>query len=393
MPTYFLTTAFLSAEWPLKVRVSENSPNLWPTMFSDIYTGICCLPLCTAIVRPTNSGNTVERRDQVFTGRLSLVARTVSIFLSKCASTNGPFLIERAISTYPLNLKATAHDHAAGALVATCAEALGRHTPWADRMAARSSLAFATAVRVVHRVHHHTAHGRTNTAPTHRAGLADRAQAVFGIAPFAQSRLAIDVHLADLAGAQTQLRVAAFTRQQLDRSACRTRQLGTLARQHFDAMYRGADRDVAQRQGIARLDRRFRTAHQSSAGRDSLGGDDVTALAVGIAQQSQVGAAVRIVFQALDLGRDTVLVALEIHHAVMLLVAAPNMAGSDIGLIIAARGPGLFFQQRRDWLALVQIRVDQAHYGALPRSCWFQFNQCHDDYPCSLAAKLISWPA
>src|SRR3989338_7504940 len=215
MPTYFLTTAFLSAEWPLKVRVSENSPNLWPTMFSDIYTGICCLPLCTAIVRPTNSGNTVERRDQVFTGRLSLVARTVSIFLSKCASTNGPFLIERAIFFYPLNLKATAHNHAAGALVAACAETLGRHTPWTDWMAACGCLAFTTTVRVIYRVHHHAANGWADTAPTHRTGLADRTQTVLGITHFAQSRFAINVHLANFAGAQTQLRVAAFTRQQL----------------------------------------------------------------------------------------------------------------------------------------------------------------------------------
>ena len=27
---------FLSAEWPLNVRVSANSPSLWPTMFSEI---------------------------------------------------------------------------------------------------------------------------------------------------------------------------------------------------------------------------------------------------------------------------------------------------------------------------------------------------------------------
>src|SRR3990167_4960889 len=134
MPPYFLTAAFLSAACPLNVRVNENSPSLCPTMFSDMYTGICCLPLCTAIVRPTNSGSTVERRDQVFTGRLSLVARTVSTFLSRWASTNGPFLTERAIFTYPLDLKATTHDHAAGAFVATCAKALGRHTPWTDRM-------------------------------------------------------------------------------------------------------------------------------------------------------------------------------------------------------------------------------------------------------------------
>src|ERR1035437_9494347 len=122
-------------------------------MFSETYTGMCCLPLCTAIVKPTNSGNTVERRDHVFTGRLSLVARTVSTFFSRCRSTNGPFLTERAISSYPLNLKATAHDHAASTLIATCAEALGWHTPWADRMPACRSFTFTTTVRVIDRVH------------------------------------------------------------------------------------------------------------------------------------------------------------------------------------------------------------------------------------------------
>src|SRR3954470_12712170 len=39
--------AFLSAGWPLKVRVSANSPSLWPTIWSVTYTGMCCLPLCT----------------------------------------------------------------------------------------------------------------------------------------------------------------------------------------------------------------------------------------------------------------------------------------------------------------------------------------------------------
>ena len=60
------------------MRVSANSPSLWPTMFSVTYTGMCCLPLCTAIVRPTKSGTMVERRDQVLIGRLSLPARALS---------------------------------------------------------------------------------------------------------------------------------------------------------------------------------------------------------------------------------------------------------------------------------------------------------------------------
>jgi hypothetical protein len=59
---------------------------------------MCCLPLWTAIVSPTNSGVIVERRDQVLIGRLSLVARAASTFFDRWSSTNGPFLIERAIA-------------------------------------------------------------------------------------------------------------------------------------------------------------------------------------------------------------------------------------------------------------------------------------------------------
>src|ERR1043165_5536166 len=102
---------FLSAEWPLKVRVRANSPSLCPTMFSVTYTGMCCLPLWTAIVSPTKSGRIVERRDQVLIGRLSLAACAASTFCMRWPSTNGPFLIERAIR-YPLRLLvAAAHDH------------------------------------------------------------------------------------------------------------------------------------------------------------------------------------------------------------------------------------------------------------------------------------------
>ena len=37
--------AFLSAEWPWKVRVGENSPNLWPIMLSVTKTGMNFWPL------------------------------------------------------------------------------------------------------------------------------------------------------------------------------------------------------------------------------------------------------------------------------------------------------------------------------------------------------------
>ena len=37
--------AFLSAEWPWKVRVGANSPNLWPIISSETSTGTCLWPL------------------------------------------------------------------------------------------------------------------------------------------------------------------------------------------------------------------------------------------------------------------------------------------------------------------------------------------------------------
>src|SRR5690606_28451171 len=66
-------------------------------MFSLIYTGTCWRPLCTAIVSPMNSGRMVERRDQVLIGFLPFSSIEASTFLIRCASTNGPFLIERDI--------------------------------------------------------------------------------------------------------------------------------------------------------------------------------------------------------------------------------------------------------------------------------------------------------
>ena len=50
------------------------------------------------MVSPTKSGVIVERRDQVLIGRLSEVARAASTLACRWWSTNGPFLIERAMS-------------------------------------------------------------------------------------------------------------------------------------------------------------------------------------------------------------------------------------------------------------------------------------------------------
>src|SRR5512143_2566960 len=131
---------------------------------------MCCLPLCTAIVRPTKSGVIVERRDQVLIGFLSLTARAASTFFCRWPSTNGPFLIERAISL-SLHRVTPAHDHHVGALVLARLVALGRGAPRRHRMAAAVG---AATHRMVDRVHRPAAHRRTDAAPAIGAGLADR---------------------------------------------------------------------------------------------------------------------------------------------------------------------------------------------------------------------------
>src|SRR5438128_12180847 len=84
----FSVAAF--TECPLNVRVGENSPSLWPTMFSVTYTGMNFLPLCTASVWPINSGRMVERRDHVRTTFFSLFTFIASTFFIRWSSTNGP---------------------------------------------------------------------------------------------------------------------------------------------------------------------------------------------------------------------------------------------------------------------------------------------------------------
>src|SRR5438046_3942866 len=87
--------------WNRKVRVGLNSPSLWPTIDSVMYTGTCLRPSCTATVWPTMSGMIVERRDQVLMTRRSPAAFWASTFFRRWSSTNGPFLRLRDMGLPP----------------------------------------------------------------------------------------------------------------------------------------------------------------------------------------------------------------------------------------------------------------------------------------------------
>src|SRR5712691_7164858 len=248
-------------------------------------------------------------------------------------------------------------DHAACALVLAGLVALGQHPPGTHGMLPCRGLALAAAMRVVDRIHRDAAHGGPHAAPADASGLADRFQAVLLVADLADGGAAIDVHLTDLARTQPQLRVAALSRKQLNRGARGARELRAPAGLHLDAVNRGADRDVPQRQGIARLDRRLHPGHELRAGSHTLGRNDVAALAVGITEQGDVCTPVRVVFEPLDLRRDAILVAAKIDDAVILLVPAALVAHGDVAVDVAAGLLRLLLDQGLIRPALVQIRI------------------------------------
>src|SRR5467141_932954 len=250
-------------------------------------------------------------------------------------------------------------DHAARAFVLAGLVAFCESAPGTHRILARGGLAFTSAVRIVVRIHRDAAYGGPHAAPAHSPGLADRFEAVLLVADLADGGAAVDVHLADLARTQPQLRVAALSRKQLNRGARGARELCAPAGLHLDTVNRGADRDVPQRQGITRFDRRLHPGHELRAGSHTLGRDDVAALAVRIAEQCDVRAPVRIVFEPLDLGRNAVLVAAKIDDAVILLVPAALVAHRDMAVDVAARLLGLLLDQGLIRPALVEIRIHE----------------------------------
>ena len=94
-----------------------------------------------------------------------------------------------------------------------------------------------------------------------------RLERVLLVADLADGGAAVDVHLADLAGAQPDLRVVAFTREQLHRGARRARELralpGSISTQWLvvpTGMFRSGS-------VLPGLDRRIRAGHELHAAR------------------------------------------------------------------------------------------------------------------------------
>ena len=150
---------------------------------------------------------------------------------------------------------------------------------------------------------------------------------------------------ADFTRRQLDLRIGLFLAAQGRNLAGRTGDFRTAAGLHLDAADIDADRNILDRQPVARLQLGLRTVHDLVADLQADRSKDVRLLTVRIADQGDIRRTVRIVLDRDDLGRNVFLGADEIDHAVTALVAAPAETGRDPAGVIAAAGRLLAFQQ------------------------------------------------
>src|SRR5687768_10568379 len=244
----------------------------------------------------------------------------------------------------PLLLAAAAHDLLRRRLaLLSRLVALGRLAPRCHGMPAARGLPLTAAQRVIDRVHRHAADLGPSAAPARSAGLAERQVLVIEVSDLADRRLALGVHPADLGAREAQQAEAALAGHQLHPGAGCAGQLPALPRLELHVVDRRPERDRGQRQRVAGLHVRARSGLDRVAHRQPVGGQDVTLLAVGVMDQSDVRRAVRIVFDGRHLAGNSVLVALEVDSPVATLVSTPAPAHRHMAVAVppAARGFGL----------------------------------------------------
>src|ERR1051326_1940244 len=259
---------------------------------------------------------------------------------------------------------AAEHDEFAGALVLAGLRALGRFPPRRPGVAAAAG---APAERMIDRVHGLATDMAAPAHPTVTSGLADRDVHVVGIRHRTDRGDAAAVHQALLAGIEPQNDVFAVAADDLRVGAGRASDLAALADLQLDIMHDGADRNIGDRHGIARLHVDVFAGHHGVADRKPLRRQDVVELAVLVFDQRDKAGAVRIVFEPLHLGGRIEPAALEIDPAIRLLVATAAIAAGDRARIVAAAGGILAFGQRLYGLAGVKAGAVDQHQLALSR--------------------------
>src|SRR5207247_8495794 len=142
-------------------------------------------------------------------------------------------------------------DELVGRLVLAARAAFGL-APRRHGMAAAGALALTAAERVVDRVHGHAARLRTAALPPAPPGLAELDEPGLDVADLADGGTAVDRHPAHLGRRKPQRGEVALFGDELHGGARAAGELAARPRLELDVVHRRADREVAQRQGVAR---------------------------------------------------------------------------------------------------------------------------------------------
>src|SRR6202048_3912188 len=238
-------------------------------------------------------------------------------------------------------------------------------------------LAFSSAVRMIHRVHGHAAHGGLDAAPPGASGLAKRFILMVKVANLANRGHAIDGKLANFAAGHLHQREVAFFAEQLRRAACRANRLPTASRVQLEVVHHRAGRNVANLQRVAGKNVRAFSGLHRGANFKPHRMDDVALLAIGVMQQRDIRAAIGVIFDGGNFCRHADFVAPEIHLAVLLLVSAAAMPNHDFAVIVASAGA--LFWLKQGFLRLLLGDMAFVQDGDKPprRRIWIKAFQSH----------------
>src|SRR2546422_900501 len=164
--------------------------------------------------------------------------------------------------------------------------------------------------------------------------------------PFLSERPhAVDRHHPHLARRQLERRPLALLRQELRLRAGAPAHLRAAARLELHVVNERADRDIAERQRVARQDVGLRSRHDGVAHFEAERRDDVALLAVTVVEQCEPCGAIGIILDPRHARRDAELLTPEVHRAEHALRPAAAVAHGDPPVRIAPARPPLGREQ------------------------------------------------
>ena len=140
----------------------------------------------------------------------------------------------------------------------------------------------------------------------------------------------------------------------------------------------GTQRNVTERKGVAHLDLGMSSGHNLITHSQALRSKDVAARAVIVADESNICAAVRIVLNTLNLGRNIVLNAEEINNTIPLLVTAADVTGGNAAGVVTSAGLALCNYQSLKRSSLVKTRSYNLDYMTTTSRSRFALYNCHN---------------